>query len=117
MHAHLAGPGFKHRLLTNLQDLARRSLLHIKCSLHLTLQSDFPLWLGKAQDAEHLTHSVVGIRWFQRVLALKPSGAMPRCERLLAQPSLSLARRAVVSDSVRSTQGRACLTPRLPRNH
>src|SRR5215471_219999 len=40
MHTHLAGPGFRHRLLTNLQDLARRSLLHIKCSLHLTLQSD-----------------------------------------------------------------------------
>jgi hypothetical protein len=42
MHTHLAGPGFRHRLLTNLQDLARRSLLHIKCSLHLTLQSQFP---------------------------------------------------------------------------
>ena len=42
MHTHLAGPGFGRRLLTNLQDLARRSLLHIKRGLHLTLQSDFP---------------------------------------------------------------------------
>ena len=42
--------------------------------------------------------------------------AMPRCAQPLAQPSLWLARRAGASDSARSTRGRACLTPRLPRN-
>src|SRR5262249_8840481 len=40
VHSHLAGPGFGRRLLANLQHLARRSLLHIKCSLHLILQSE-----------------------------------------------------------------------------
>jgi len=42
--------------------------------------------------------------------------AMPRCAQPLAQPPLWLARRAGASDSARSTRGRACLTPRLPRN-
>jgi hypothetical protein len=33
-----AGAGFKRRLLANLQHLARRSVLHIKCSLHFILR-------------------------------------------------------------------------------
>src|SRR5262249_4135027 len=40
VHAHLAGPGFGLRPLANLQQLARRSLLHIICSLHSILQSE-----------------------------------------------------------------------------
>jgi hypothetical protein len=39
MHAHLAGPRFRRRLLANLQHFARRSLLQIKWRLHLFLQS------------------------------------------------------------------------------
>src|SRR5262249_40044278 len=33
-------PGFGRRLLANLQDLARRALVHIQCSLHSILQSE-----------------------------------------------------------------------------
>src|SRR5215831_4006573 len=63
MHTHLAGPGFGRRLLANLQHLARRSLLHIKCSLHSILQSVIPPKISKNKNAkqavENLPHLFV----------------------------------------------------------
>src|SRR5262245_7972813 len=43
--------------------------------------------------------------------------ATPTCALSQARPLLWLARRAGAQDFARSTRARACLTPRLPRNH
>ena len=86
MYAHLAGAGFKRRLLADLQHLARRSLLHIKCSLHLFLQSAVPLQeisrnKGAQLSSECLPPEMPQSQLCKEKLQLQPSQQFCSCRQ------------------------------------
>ena len=81
MHTHLPGPGFRRRLLADLQHLARRSLLYLKRSLHLFLQSAVPLQeisrnKGAQLSSECLPPEMPQSQLCKEKLQLQPSSAV-----------------------------------------
>jgi hypothetical protein len=73
------GPGFRRRLLADLQHLARRSLLYIERSLHLFLQSAVPLQETSLETVSRsLTSSAIEVSTSRRIV-LRNCTALRAC--------------------------------------